>query len=230
MQYPRFQFIVFRILEKKYHVFDCDGVLVDSNSLKVEALRNTLLYLGSTKEFINWATEEFRVNFGRTRADHFEAFLQYETFGGYKMDPLCVDLALEHYGKQVEALYLNCPVIEETVSYLLSIDSSENNFVVSASNQNELRNTLPLRIPRFSEEKIYGGPVKKVKNLKEIASEFGSDNIVFYGDAVQDAKAAMEVGVLFVGLTQFSADPCELKRFCVNNKLICLNNCLKISS
>lgn len=230
MQSPRFQFSVSRILEKKYHVFDCDGVLVDSNALKVDALENTLLSLGSPDEFICWAVEEFRVNFGRTRADHFEAFLQYETDRGYSMDPLCVDWAIEHYGKQVEVLYLSCPVIQESISYLSLNVPYRNSFVVSASSQIELRTVLPMRVPEFSEERIFGGPVKKVENLQEIAAEFGVGDMVFYGDAVQDAIAAMEVGVLFVGLAKFSADPERLKRFCFDNGLICFDSCSEIIS
>lgn len=230
MQSLRFQFSVSRIVEKKYHVFDCDGVLFDSNALKVKALETTLLSLGSPEEFICWATEEFRVNFGRTRADHFDAFLQYEAVRGYRMDPFCVDSAIEHYGKQVEVLYLSCPVIEESISYLSLNVPCGNSFVVSASSQVELRAVLPARVPNFSEERIFGGPVKKVKNLQEIAVEFGVGDVVFYGDAVQDAKAAMEVGVLFVGLAKFSADPQRLKRFCFDNGLICFDSCLEIIS
>lgn len=230
MQSTRFQYSVSRIVEKKYHIFDCDGVLVDSNVLKVKALENTLLSLGSPDNFISWAVEEFRVNFGRTRADHFEAFLQYETVEGYRMDPLCVDLAIDHYGKQVELLYLSCPVIEESISYLSLNVPYGNGFVVSASSQVELRAVLPVRVPDFSEERIFGGPVKKVKNLQELAVEFGVGNMVFYGDAVQDAKSAMEVGILFVGLAKFSADPQGLKRFCLDNGLLCFDSCSEIIS
>ena len=230
MQSPMLQFSVSRRVGQKYDVFDCDGVLVDSNALKVEALRNTLLSLGSPNEFISWAAEEFRVNFGRTRTDHFDAFLQYETVGGYRMDSLCVDSAIEHYGKQVEVLYLSCPVIEETVAYLSLNVPCGNSFVVSASSQVELRAVLPVRVPVFSDERIFGGPVKKVKNLQEIAVEFGVGDMVFYGDAVQDAKAAMEVGVLFVGLAKFSADPQGLKRFCLDNGLVCFDSCSEITS
>ena len=230
MQFPSLHYSVSRIIEKKYHVFDCDGVLVDSNMLKVEALKSTLSSLGSPDAFIHWAAEEFRVNFGRTRSDHFDAFLQYEGVGDYRMDPLCVNWALEHYGKQVETLYLSCQLIEESISYISLNVSSENSFVVSASSQVELRAVLPVRVPSFSNERIFGGPVKKAENLKEIAVEFGVGDMVFYGDAVQDAKAAMEVGVLFVGLAKFSADPMGLKRFCFDNGLICFDSCSEIIS
>ena len=230
MQFLRFHFSVSRIVEKKYQVFDCDGVLVDSNALKVKALENTLLSLGSPDEFIRWAVEEFRINFGRTRADHFDAFLKHQTVGGYRMNPLCVDSATEHYGRQVEVLYLSCPVIEESISYLSLNVPYGNSFVVSASSQVELRAVLPARVPDFSEERIFGGPVTKVENLQEIASELGVGNMVFYGDAVQDAKAAIEVGVLFVGLAKFSADPQGLKRFCFDNGLICFDSCSEIIS
>lgn len=228
MQSMKSQFSVSRIVDRKYHAFDCDGVLFDSNALKVKALGNTLLSLGSPNEFVKWALEEFRINFGRTRADHFDAFLQHETVGGYSMDPLSVDLAIEHYSKQVEVLYLSCPLIEESIAYLSLNVPYGNSFVVSASSQVELRAVLPARVPEFSEERIFGGPVKKVKNLQEIALQVGVEDMVFYGDSVQDAKVAMEVGVLFIGLAKFSADPQGLKRFCSDNGLICFDTCSEI--
>jgi phosphoglycolate phosphatase-like HAD superfamily hydrolase len=221
---------VFRITEKKHHVFDCDGVLFDSNALKVEALKDTFQMIGSPVEFINLAAEEFRLNFGRTRRDHFDAFLGHETVDGYRMDPLCVDSALEYYGKQVQVLYSSCPIVKETLNYISLQVSSEYSFVVSASSQAELRNILPYRIPYFSEDRIFGGPIKKVENLQEIAAEVGAENMVFYGDSVQDAMAAIEVGVTFVGLAKYAVDPQTLKHFCINKGLKCFDSCLEIIS
>lgn len=213
---------------RKYHVFDCDGVLVNSNALKLDALRNTLMFLGCPVGFIDWAVEEFRRNFGRTRSDHFNIFSQYEGIAEYKFDPTNVDLAVKHYGQQVELLYLTCPLIEETLSYISRHVSDNNMFVVSASNQNELRNILPMRVPQISSDHIFGGPIKKAENLKRLVQEKGVENIVFYGDAVQDAKAAIQVGVAFVGLEKYSADPGAFRNYCLENNLIYFNSCAEI--
>ena len=54
-------------------LFDCDGVLLDSNEIKIAALAESLAINGHEPSFIDWACREFRSNFGRTRPDHFRA-------------------------------------------------------------------------------------------------------------------------------------------------------------
>ena len=44
---------------KNIHMFDCDGVILDSNDLKVIALKAALESVGSPIEFVIWAIEEF---------------------------------------------------------------------------------------------------------------------------------------------------------------------------
>ncbi len=53
--------------DRPLHIFDCDGVILNSNSLKISALRSALEYIDSPDFFIDWAEEEFRLNFGRAR-------------------------------------------------------------------------------------------------------------------------------------------------------------------
>ena len=59
------------------HIFDCDGVILDSNRLKLEALRSALETVSCPPAFVDWAIKEFRVNFGRTRVEHFDVFTLY---------------------------------------------------------------------------------------------------------------------------------------------------------
>jgi len=51
---------------------------------------------------------------------------------------------------------------------------------------------------------------------------------LFYGDSVQDAKAAMNSGIHFFGLTKYSADSEALKKFCKSNDLQCYIDCLQV--
>ncbi|MFD0655240.1 HAD family hydrolase [Streptomyces malaysiensis] len=55
-------------------VFDLDGVLVDSNELKVECVREALAEFGP--ELVDPCVHEFRRTFGRSRREHFLAFHQ----------------------------------------------------------------------------------------------------------------------------------------------------------
>lgn len=217
------------LVEKKYHVFDCDGVLLDSNELKIDALEKTLLTLGAPIEFVRKAKENFRLNFGRTRGEHFNSFLELEVAGGYRLESASVAEAINKYGEYVQALYRSCPVIQESISYISSaIPHQEECFVVSASDQAELRAVLPRRFEFLSETRVFGGPVKKSNHLVALAGRLGIENMTFYGDSVQDARAGLETGVRFVGLSKYSADPRGLRSFCEANDLACFNECLEL--
>jgi len=217
------------VFETKIHVFDCDGVLLDSNSLKLMALRETLQDLGSPAEFIVWALEDFRSNFGRTRIEHFKNFSQYDGVMSYKLPIESASYAMKSYGKKVESLYKSCPVVAETQSYVNKITCTNNLYVVSASDEQELKRVLPSRIPQFTAARIFGGPVKKSENLQIVTDIHGSEKVIFYGDSIQDAKAAIQTGVFFIGLYGYSADPDSLKYFCKQNNLLFFKSCLDIS-
>jgi hypothetical protein len=49
-------------------------------------------------------------------------------------------------------------------------------------------------------------------------------HVIFYGDAVQDAQASIDCGVMFLGLTKYAADPLGLEKFCNEHKLRCTAN------
>lgn len=219
---------MFSLKDKKFHIFDCDGVLVDSNQLKIDALNKTLTNIGCSKAFIDWASDEFKNNFGRTRIEHFKVFVDHKSKDGFRLDPALVESAITEYGELVEVLYENCSLISETISFIASNFQKENIYIVSASSQNELRNIIPKRIKFFKKENIFGGPTKKSINLSNISKKVGKNNIVFYGDAIQDAQASIDTGIYFIGLSKYSANPSLFKEFCLNNRLEYVNDCSDI--
>ena len=206
------------------HIFDCDGVLLDSNIAKVEALRKVLISIGAPITFVNWALEEFRANFGRTRKQHFDVFMLYEGVNGFELTPEKSFQAIKRYSESVELLYEHCSVIDETLSFILELSADDQIFVVSASDQAELRKILPSRIPILKKENIFGGPSIKLKNINQVMEIAGTKNAIFYGDAVQDARASMAAGIAFLGLSKYAADSSALEFFCAENELNCVSS------
>ena len=206
-------------MKKIIHIFDCDGVLLNSNGAKIEALCESLKLVGCPVEFIEWAAIEFRKNFGRTRKQHFYQFKKKLLLNDYLIDPRVIDEAFSIYSERVVYLYGSCDVIEETLSFILMNIDRDNLFVVSASDEVELKNILPERIPEIKKENIFGGPTSKIENLDRVKKIIGSGELFFYGDAVQDAKAAAYAGAEFLALTKYSADSDTLKEYCSNKGL-----------
>ena len=125
--------------QRDLHIFDCDGVILNSNNLKVTALRSSFEYIAAPSKFVDWATDEFRMNFGRTRAKHFEVFSRYAEIQGVPVDKKDIYVSMKRYSENVVKLYKDCDVIFETNEYIKKLPCSSLIFVVSASDQAELR-------------------------------------------------------------------------------------------
>ena len=214
--------------DRPLHIFDCDGVILDSNILKISAFRIALEFVNCPPIFIKWAEEEFRMNFGSTRIQHFEALTKCDFIFAYKLTKKNMIRAIDKYSEMVVELYKECDVIRYTTEFMLKIPKDHLICVVSASDQNELRSILPKKLSHITQENIFGGPVSKSENIKRVLSINKNPGASFYGDAVQDAKAAIENNINFYGLIKYSAAPKELIKFCSDNHLKCYNNCMEI--
>lgn len=214
--------------KRTVHLFDCDGVILNSNSLKIDALKFALISVGSSKEFINWATEEFRMNFGRSRLEHFQIFEKNNIFPinsfTSEMSYRCQNI----YAKKVQALYCECEIIDETYQYLCKLPLEHSVFVVSSSDEAELKSILPKRLSLVNPVNIFGGPTEKTENIRKILESCESGKVVMYGDSVEDAQSAIKNGIYFCGLTKYSADPDSLISFCRQWSTDCFEHCLEL--
>ena len=212
----------------KIHIFDCDGVVLNSNFLKVDAIKSALNQVGCPDSFINWAQKEFRENFGRTRAKHFETFMTYKGIPGYRLTKNLMLDAINIYSEHVKNLYCDCEVIRNTMDYIISISKKDKIYIVSASDEDELREILPNKISLFKKKNIYGGPRSKIQNIKTVLNKNNvsiTSHVSFYGDAIQDAKASISTNINFFGLTKYSAAPKDLIKFCDKNSLKFFETC-----
>lgn len=211
------------------HIFDCDGVLLDSNHAKVEILATAFKKIYSPSSFIKWAQEEFRANFGRTRSVHFDLFQEYIGTDGYRLNNVDRKKAYKVYEDGVKKLYDHCDLIKETKDYIDSLEDG-NHYVVSASDQTELQKSLPKIYTSLSVNNIFGGPASKIENINKVISENPkASQFVLYGDSVADAKATIATKIDFIGLTRFSADPKGLSVFCMNNNLDLKETCSELA-
>lgn len=199
------------------HLFDCDGVIVDSNLKKVTTLKNALLHVGAPDNLVDWASREFQKNFGRTRSEHFAKFRDFKK---YLLSDDDIRSALAFYSSKMQELYKDVNLIKETIDFIKLINH-KHKYIVSASDQDELQAVLPKRIDYIVDTKnIFGGPTSKKKNIKKILSNNNAyKKVILYGDSIQDAKASIDCEIDFIGLTSFSADPFAFKNFCDNNGL-----------
>ena len=211
----------------RIHLFDCDGVLLDSNNLKIQAMQDALAAVAASKEFIAIATENFRQNFGISRLDHFTAFQSISTKSFILTETLSAK-ALSFYANNVISLYRESSKITATESYISELPLHEKIFVVSASDQSELRYILPKHFPNIPALNIFGGPTSKMDNIKNILDNEGYKEAILYGDSIHDARAAKFSGIDFFGLSEYAADAEGLSLFCDTHNMPVVKNCMQI--
>ncbi len=57
------------------YIFDCDGVILDSNQLKIDAMKKALIKFFGDDHKIAECVEYFKRNFGTSRFHHVEHFV-----------------------------------------------------------------------------------------------------------------------------------------------------------
>lgn len=181
-------------------VFDCDGVLLDSNELKSECFRLALRAAGCTEADIARFRDFQRANFGTSRQRLFEAFLAWELECRPAQDR---DGLVALYAAQLRGRYVTTPAtpgMREVVSALARPH------IVSGSDQAELREVLAERgdAPLFGQ--IRGGPTGKAHHLAELLGQEGASprDMLFVGDAEADFRAAQAIGCHFLYMDRFS--------------------------
>lgn len=226
MHFQKDHYMTF-IHNETLHIFDCDGVILDSNFLKIDSLVIALKKICVPDKLIKKCIGSFKKNFGKTRDFHFSSFAKI--FLDEDLPHLCnfINEAECIYTSNVLELYPNAKLIQKNIQFIEKLNWKSECFVVSGSNQEELRAILPNRLNFIKSSMIFGGPTEKTKNVKKILDRSLKNNAVLYGDSISDAKVAIEHDIDFIGLLNHSADKAALFKFCSSYNLKCFNSLVK---
>ena len=177
-------------------IFDCDGVLLDSNGLKADAFYRSVLEFGEGKA---QAFREYHLENGGV--SRFEKFRHFFSAIHPTADPE-PERYMERYAALVREGYRTCPVTEGTLPLLETLENVPK-YVVSGSEQQELREVLDERgLARFFRE-IYGSPATKIHNV-EAHIPYRSKKVLFFGDARTDALCARRFGFDFAFVSGYT--------------------------
>lgn len=195
-----------------YHVFifDCDGVILDSNALKIKAMQRTLEKVSADRRAILTCIEYFRKNFGRSRFHHINTFVQDILNVPETEKKKRYEAILSGYSEQCKSLYLKADITPGFLDFVQRLQG--NLYVASGSEQEELRFIFKQRglDPLFSE--IYGSPDTKQSIIANIIDQNKSSNVIMFGDALSDMSAAESNAIDFVAYLPFSNVSDELKK------------------
>lgn len=210
---------------KKYKsiVFDCDGVVLDSNIVKTEAYFRTAKNLGATDEQAQ-ALVDYHVKLGGISRYHkFDYYLR-EILHASVSQQAIQDL-LDEFSRQLEVGLMECAMAEGLLE-LKKKTLGSNWLILSGGDQQELRTLFDKRMLPNGEKLetlfdggIFGSPDNKDEVL---AREKANGNIklpaLFLGDSKYDFEAANCAGLDFIFLSDWTEVP-DWQTYCENNKL-----------
>ncbi|ENX56508.1 MULTISPECIES: HAD family hydrolase [Acinetobacter] len=179
-------------------VFDCDGVLLNSNIIKTKAFYQSALPYGKTaaQAFVNYHIK----NGGISRYKKFEYFMD-KIVPKLTENPIDLDVEqlLSEYAKQVRKELLQCE-IAENLHTLRQQTQHANWLVVSGSDQQELREIFAMRgLTELFDGGIFGSPDTKDEILTREAQNGNiKQSALLVGDSRYDYEAATKAGLDFI--------------------------------
>lgn len=187
-------------------VFDFDGVLVDSNSIKRDAYFHAFNDWPGARAVVAEVVDVSAANAGN-RYDVIDEILASLTRAGVassarKRARLTLSLLAERYSAYCGSRVRDCPEIKGAEELLVRLSTTLPLYVNSATPEVLLRDLVEHRNWTRFFRLTCGSPNDKVVNLRRIADEAGHRpaELVFVGDSEPDQLASSRFGCSFIAL------------------------------
>ena len=182
-------------------VFDCDGVLLNSNAIKTQAFHDVGMHYGQA---VADKLAAYHVTHGGiSRFIKFQ-YLFSDILG---REPIAgeMDHVLKQFSTAAKSHLLQCPLAPRIHEVLETVAATGPVYVVSGGMQDELRDIFTQRGLDQYFTAIYGSPDTKDTILKR-ERENGTmpDPALFIGDARYDFEVAYRFGIDFVFASEWS--------------------------
>jgi phosphoglycolate phosphatase-like HAD superfamily hydrolase len=205
-------------------VFDCDGVVLNSNQVKTQAFYNVTLGYG--EGFAN-KFRDFHVQHGGvSRYKKFEYFLT--DIIRKKIDEKEMKKLLYQFSREVKKGLMSCE-IAKSLDILRQKTHEAKWFIVSGGDQEELREVFKARgIFEYFNGGIFGSPSCKDTIL---SNEMHNDNLIspslFLGDSKYDYEVSVRHGMDFIFISNWS-EVHNYEAYCRVNKIQSRENVFNI--
>ncbi len=185
-------------------IFDCDGVVLDSNRVKTSAFYQAALPYG--EDLASQLVEYHTANGGISRYRKFAYFLESIVQTG--ADEGAMATLLDSYASAVRAGLRSCAVTDG-LEDLRQAFPDMTWYIASGGDQAELRDVFSERgLDQLFDGGIFGSPDTKEQILeREIAAGLNAEEALFIGDSRYDHIAAEAFAIDFIfasGWTEFS--------------------------
>ena len=202
-------------------IFDCDGVILNSNKVKKAAYYKVAFsYYGD--RLANLLVEYLSKNTGKPREHFFTHFINNIVPSG-TLGPSAEELVLE-VGEEIHKGLMECE-ISQSLFELRENTPDLKWLVVSGGVESELRDIFTKRsLLDLFDAGIYGGPMTKDEILNSLIKENKLEfPALFLGDSMYDHKAANRANIDFLFVSEWS-DFKGWKNYCNENKILSIKS------
>jgi len=179
---------IIRIKKYKSIIFDFDGVIIDSNNIKKNAIQKAASSVLSDTDLINFVSYFVRYN-GVPRGEKIKKFV----------DDSNVNMVLERYEKILDYELDNAPLISGVKDFIINISSLDDSdtklYVLSGGEVSEINNLLDRHQIKEYFHEVYAAPNRKEDNLIEMKIDSPT---LFFGDSLVDYRVSREFNLDFV--------------------------------
>jgi len=184
------------LMKYDFVIFDCDGVILDSNSLKTYAFVDSLPKEPNkyVKQLINY----HKKNGGISRYKKFKYY--FETIKKSKNSEKEIDLAIKRFASIVKKGLIKSSFIPGVLSYIKKLNTNKLQlYVVSGSDEKELKEVFDhIGILKLFNN-IFGSPTDKFNNTRKVTKKTGKNKKgIFFGDSKSDYQAAIKNNIEFI--------------------------------
>lgn len=181
---------------------DCDGVIFDINPAKTQAFVDALQPYPA--EPVTALADYHRAHGGVSRYVKFRHFFT-------ELHPVddvdrAVATALNRYATLVQAAYRATAPLDDAIELIRRLGGPERVYVVSGSDQEELRAVFEHHGIGSAVADVLGSPTLKGDHIARVLAErtVSADRALMIGDGRADFEAAQTLGLWFVFLAQMS--------------------------
>ena len=209
------------LLNYQYIIFDCDGVILNSNEIKTNGFKK--LFQNHPNYLIDKIVNYHKNNGGKSRYMKIKYF--YENLLKKKISEKDLISQATKYGK----ITLNDLKESDFIPGLLKLlkllkKNNKSLYVVSGSDEKDLIKILKYKKIDSFFKKIKGSPKDKIENLKNILPLASKrKKSVYIGDSEYDYNSSSAIGLNFIYISGYSEWKVE-KSFLRTNEITFFEN------